>query len=53
MNQLWAGVGGLLMLCLVLRVAAWLVTPAIPLLAVLTLVSSLLYFILIGRPNRR
>lgn len=35
-----------------LRLAAWLVTPAIPLLAVLTMVSGLLYFVLFGRPNK-
>jgi len=36
------GLGGLLALCLVVRAAAWLVAPALPLIAVLFVVTSVL-----------
>ena len=47
-----AALWGLLVLAVLVRVASWLLAPAIPLLIVLFCGVSLLAFIVIG-PNRR
>lgn len=43
------GLGGLLLFCLVIRLAAWLVTPAIPLLLVLTAIAYITYLLTLRR----
>lgn len=43
------GLWGLLVLCVALRLMAWLVTPAIPLLAILLAIVGIVYFMLFGR----
>ena len=48
MRYLVQGLGGLLTLCLTLRLAAWLITPAIPMLTVLAILS-LIVSLLISR----
>jgi hypothetical protein len=40
-----SGLCGLLVLCVALRLMAWLITPAIPLLVVLLLLVGGLYFL--------
>lgn len=48
MKHLRYGLGGLLALCIVLRIGAWLVGPVLPLVAVLFGVIMILSFILRG-----
>ena len=49
MKYLTRGVGGLLALCLMLRVGAWLIEPALPLLAVLFFLTAIFSLIVRGR----
>ena len=51
MRYLVQGLVGLLALCLTLRLAAWLITPAIPLLMVL-LMLALIVSLLVSRHRR-
>lgn len=44
-----AGLWGLLLLCLALRLMAWLIIPALPLLIVLLLVVGVMHLLLFGR----
>lgn len=49
MTQIRNGLPGLLAVCVGLRLAVWLVTPAIPLIAVLAVVLTIGQFMLFGR----
>lgn len=42
MKYIRQGLGGLLMFCLIIRVAAWLLAPALPLIAILFVLAALL-----------
>ena len=42
MKYLQHGLGGLLAICLVIRVAAWLLSPALPLIIVLFVLVAIL-----------
>jgi hypothetical protein len=49
LRLLRSGLSALLVLCLALRVMAWLVAPALPLLVVLFGLTCLGYLVLFGR----
>jgi hypothetical protein len=47
-KHLTRGLGGLFAFCLLLRVGAWLVAPALPLLAVLLFLAGVLTLVIGG-----
>jgi hypothetical protein len=49
MKYFTRGLGGLFAFCLVLRVGAWLVAPALPLLAVMLFLAGVLTLVVHGR----
>ena len=46
MKYLRQGLGGLLMFCVVIRMAAWLLAPALPLIAVLFGLAAILSYLI-------
>ncbi|MCA1707767.1 MAG: hypothetical protein LC808_32650 [Actinobacteria bacterium] len=49
MKHVRAGLAGLLAAALVIRTVAWLLEPVVPLLVVMFLMASLMYWIVHGR----
>ena len=51
MKRLRDGLGSLLVMCIVIRLAAWLVAPALPLI-VLLLIYVAIFMVIFGRGGR-